>query len=157
MIEFNKVTALNTFLQTLEGDHDNFSTLLEGAKKEITFYDWCLRIEETYVGLYESEILGVFLFRIKPSREDVDEWVWVIVGDIPPIYITCEQSPNPVCAVDSYIGAMREWVEAVKNGEALDKVVPVEVEPSIENALMLQNRLEILNKHIVQANKGDLR
>lgn len=157
MIEFDKVAVLKTFLQTLEDDRHNFSSLLEDAKKEITFYDWCLGIEETYVGLYEAEILGVFLFRIKPSRQEVDEWVWVIVGDLPPIYITCEESPNPVCAVDSYIGAMREWVEAVKNGDALDKVVPVEAEPSIENALMLQNRLEILNKRIVQANKGDLR
>jgi hypothetical protein len=40
----------------------------------------------------------VFLFEIIPSREDVDDKVWLIVGDLPPAYITAEDAPNPAAA-----------------------------------------------------------
>ena len=56
----------------------------------------------------------------------MDEWVWVIVGEVPPAYITIDDAPNPACAVDGYIGAMREWAAAVRSGESTDGLVPAE-------------------------------
>lgn len=46
-------------------------------------YDWCLGIKESYVGMFYSKIFAIFLFKIQPG-EDVGEWAWVFVGDLPP-------------------------------------------------------------------------
>jgi hypothetical protein len=96
------------------------------------------------------------LFQISPARQDVDEWVWVIVGDLPPAYITCEDSPNPACALDAYIGAMSEWVVAASSRSSVVELIPVNVEPSKENAERLRLRLKFIDDNILLNFKKDL-
>jgi hypothetical protein len=73
----------------------------------------------------------------------------VIVGDLPPAYITVERVPNPASALDSYLGEMAAWVEAVRAGQPVDELIPVEttgggelLEPTAEHAEMLDTRLQ---------------
>ena len=94
-------------------------------------------------------IIGIFLFQFVPNREDVDEWVWVIVGDLPPTYLTVDECPNPGAALDGYIGAMEEWVAAVEKGNSVAELIPVNVPATPENAIKLRSRLEFLDKKIL--------
>jgi len=96
------------------------------------------------------------LTRIEPARDGIDEWVWVIVGDVPPAYITAEDAPNPACALDGYIGAMDGWVRAVLTGGSVDGLIPVNVSPSPENAKRLEARLRFLDGEILARYKNDL-
>lgn len=156
-IEFEKVVPIKKYASSLNKDSENFLQFFEEAKTEINFYDWCVNIQESYVGMFYSEIIGIFLFKIEPSGNHIDEWVWVVVGDIPPIYITCEDSPNAICALDGYIGAMREWVEAAKNGNSLEGIVPVNVQATPENGEMLESRLNTLESTILNLYPDDLK
>jgi hypothetical protein len=127
------------------------------ARAFLEYYDWCETITEEYVGMVYPGIVGVFLFRFVPTRKDVDEWVWVITGDLPPAYITCEESPNPATALDAYIGAMLEWVKAVDDGAPTDQLIPVNVAPSKDNAARLKMRLDFLDEKILSGYADDLK
>ena len=156
-INFEKVVSVNAYADTLSEDAIEFQNMLVEAKNEISFYDWCLNIIESYVGIFFTGIVGVFLFKIKSSRDDIDKWVWVIVGDLPSIYITAEESPNAACALDSYIGAMEEWVEAAEKGESVANLVPVNVSATKENARNLKVRLTMLDEMVLSEYKEDLK
>lgn len=91
----------------------------------------------------QSEIIRTVRGRIEPTRKDVDEWIWVIVGDLSPAYITCEESPNPVTTLDACIGAMQEWGEAAEQGAPTDHLIPVNVEPLKEIASRVEDATEI--------------
>ena len=114
-------------------------------------------IKATYFGLSVSNILGIFLFEIVHSKKGGDDKVWVIVGDLPPAYITVEDdSPNPATALDSYIGAMERWIAAAKIGGNVEGLIPVNVPPTPENAKMLESRLQFLDREILSNYADDL-
>ncbi len=130
--------------------------LLEEATNYLKAFPWVRGIKAAYLGIGVSRIVGVFLFEIIPSRRDVDDKVWVIVGDLPPAYITAEESPNPAAALDAYIGAMEQWVEAAKAGRTVEDLIPVNVPPTAENAARLESRLRFLDQEILSKYADDL-
>ncbi|WP_206532300.1 MULTISPECIES: hypothetical protein [unclassified Mesorhizobium] len=97
------------------------------ARKYLEFYDWVSAIKGEYFGYGADGIIYIFLFEIVPGRPDVAQWIWVIVGDVPPTYIPCDDAKNPYEALDGYIGAMEEWVEAARQGKSVAKLIPVNV------------------------------
>jgi hypothetical protein len=127
------------------------------ARSFLEYFNWCAEILEEYVGFVYPGIVAVFLFRIRPAREGVDEWVWVIVGDLPPAYITCEESPNPATALDAYLGAMQEWVDAASRGVPTNELIPVNIAPSRENAERLRVRLNFLDENVLSGYEEDLK
>lgn len=137
--------------------HDDIVGMLDEARDFLEFYDWCSAILAEYVGFVYPGIVGVFLFKIKPSKPGVDEWIWVIVGDLPPAYLTCDGCRNPAAALDGYIGAMNEWVEAAEAGKSVKNLVPVNVPASPKNADMLKVRLKFLDENILSEYQDDLR
>jgi hypothetical protein len=83
--------------------------MLTEASRYLASFPWCGEIEKTYFGLGVGGIVAVFLFRVAPSQPNVDEWLWVVVGDVPPAYLVTDGAPNPACALKVYIGLMKEW------------------------------------------------
>lgn len=139
---------------------DEFGTevreYLSEARSFLLYYNWCQSIQEEYVGIFVKGILGIFLFKIVPTRADVDEWIWVVVGDVPPAYLTCDQCPNPATALDGYIGAMSEWVDAASRGESVAEMIPVNVPATRENAELLRKRLAFLDERVLSDYRKDL-
>lgn len=130
--------------------------MLADATNYLKSFPWVREIKAAYWGIGVPKIVGVFLFEIDPSREDVDDKIWVIVDDLPPAYITAEDSPNPAAALDAYIGAMEQWVEAAKAGRSVENLIPVDVPPTLENAARLESRLRFLDKEILSKYSDDL-
>ncbi|MFC1750739.1 hypothetical protein ACFL2V_18265 [Pseudomonadota bacterium] len=155
-IDFSKVIEWSDFTKTHQEDVDEAKGMYQEAKNFLEFYDWCLDVNQSYIGILHPGILGVFLFRISPSNENVDEWIWVLVGDIPPAYLTTEECPNPACALDGYIGAMEEWVDAVEKEKPIDKLIPVNVAATKENGERLKKRLAFLDKKVLPSYSADL-
>lgn len=103
-----------------------------------------------------ENVLGGTDLTLGDRNADVDEWIWIVVGDLPPAYITCEESPNPASALDAYIGAMGEWVNAAKKRISTNGLIPVNVTPTLENAEALQKRLAFLDERILSQYRSDL-
>jgi len=106
---------------------------------------------ETYFGDGYGKVVAVFFFHIEPSRPDVDEWLWVVVGDLPSAYLVIDACKTPSQALEGYIGEMSEWVKLAKEGRSSKDVIPVNAPATPESAGMLEARLKVLSERIVPA------
>jgi hypothetical protein len=122
---------------------------LQDAREFLLFYSWVSDIKAEYLGFGLEGVLFAFLFEISPTHQDVDTWIWVFVGDVPPAYITCENAKTPYEALDAYVGAMDEWVKAAKDGRSVADLVPVNVPATPTNAVLLERRLKFIDQKIL--------
>jgi hypothetical protein len=157
-IDFTKVVPASQ----LTGDDEEDTSLLKGILGEAEEYilaqqKWCPSIKNAYFGFGIGRVVAVFLFEIIPKSQNVDDYVWVIVGDLSPLYITTEDAPNPACALNEYLGAMEKWVDFALNGKIDEKCPPVEAEPTKEHGEMLKQRIKFIDEEILSAYQEDLR
>jgi len=110
---------------------------------------WCKDIEDGFVGLFAEGILAVFKFILVPVTKDIDKELWVIVGDIPPAYLVIDNAPDAISALKVYVEEMNLWVEAVQNNKETDKLIPVNIKATNENAIDLKNRLDFITNRII--------
>lgn len=153
LIDFSRVVSENEMKGDDQEDTIELKNMLGEAKTYIQSFDWCLSVEEAYLGIGLPGIIAIFLFNIRPSRSEIDEWLWIVVGDMPPAYLSVIDSPNPASALDSYIGAMEDWVKAVREGDSVDHLIPVNVPPELEWANKLDSRIKFLDEKILQKHK----
>ncbi len=131
-----------------EEETQGLALMFEHARDFLMSFAWCGQIEESFFGFGYAGIVAVFLFRIVPARPGVDDWLWVIVGDLPPAYLVTEGNLTPDLAVDGYIGEMSKWVEAAKERQPVEDLIPVNVPATRENAEALEGRLIALKQII---------
>jgi hypothetical protein len=130
-------------------DTDLLRKMAERANEYLRSFRWCKEIRESYFGDGIGGIVAVFLFRIAPSEPDVDEWLWVVVGDVPPAYLVTDGCKSPSQAIEGYIEEMSRWVDLAKQGRSSPKVIPVPVEATPEHGAALESRLRFLREVIV--------
>src|SRR4051794_14644784 len=134
------------------GEDAEESALLEElvaqAKSYIKGFAWCDGIEETYFGDGIGGVYAVVLFRIRPARPDVDEWLWVVVGDLPSLYLVTDEAATPEEALRRYIELRDEWIDAVQEGRPTEDLAPLNVAPTREWADELHGRLRLLEKFL---------
>jgi len=148
-IDFSSVTALSEMTGDSDADTELLKKLAAQARAFILSFDWCTSIQDTYFGCGIGGVVGVFFFRILPTREEVDDSVWVVVGDLPPAYLVTDESRTPSEALRRYIAEMREWVAAAESGRSVEELIPVNVPPNREMALALKKRLDFLEHEVV--------
>jgi hypothetical protein len=76
--------------ERMEGEDDEDTALLQEmlveARNYILSFSWCESILDSYFAGGVGKIFAIFLFNISPARTNVDKWMWVVVGDVPPAY-----------------------------------------------------------------------
>jgi hypothetical protein len=125
--------------------------MVSEAREYILSFSWCNAIREGYFGEGLGGIVALFLFRIEASRANVDEWLWVVVGDVPCAYLVIDQCKTPTQALEAYIEEMFKWVKLAKQGRSSKRVIPVNVPATPEYAEALEGRLKVLREVIVPA------
>ena len=110
------------------------------ARSYLVRQPWCRSTSDGYYGTGLDDKLGVFLFRVQVHDASVPEWIWVVAGDLPPLYIGAEDASTAQEALDGYVGAIQGWIDAVQHGGSLADAPPVDVEPTREHAEMLASR-----------------
>jgi len=120
------------------------------AHKYLHTFTWCRAIKDEFFGCGVGGVVAVFLFRIDPD-EGADEWLWVIVGDLPSAYLVTDEASDACKALSVYCRLMDDWIYAVRTGAALDDVYPVAADPTPENAAMLAARIRLLRDEILPA------
>ncbi|WP_425406168.1 hypothetical protein [Hwanghaeella sp.] len=133
-----------------------YDEILEQAKRFLLKHPWCSGIAESRIGIFVPGVVSVFLFRIEKTEEVEDDWLWVVVGDVPPGYLVTDHAPNPAWALHGYIELCKQWTEAVKKGESVEGLYPVNVPPTVEWAEQLDSRLKFLEEEILERYRADL-
>jgi hypothetical protein len=152
VLQFGLMSNTSNARQEFAGDTeglDEFYEMQSRANSYLLGFNWHRRPLDAWVGLYIPGIVGVFLFRIEPISEDIDGWMWVVVGDLPSAVIMIDDCPHGPAALANYVDAMREWVDAVRKGEPVDDLIPVNTPPTAEYADMLESRLGFLSEEVL--------
>jgi hypothetical protein len=115
-----------TSADSIEGEDLVDTNLLRdmagGAYEYISTQQWCERVDRQYLAYGLGGVIAVFLFQIIPRFKDVDK-------------CNCSE--------------MEAWVEAVRNGESVDELIPVNAAATPEYAEQLNGRLEFLRSKIL--------
>jgi hypothetical protein len=122
--------------------------LCNEAKLYLTSFSWCIKIKQSWYakGLYEK--VGVFLFNIEPVDSEVDDFIWVITGDLPSVYLD-KSVPNADEALITYCNLMEDWSNCVLTDNPLQDCYPVDANPTIENAQLLKLRIDFIRQNLL--------
>jgi hypothetical protein len=133
--------------------------------------DFMQRITGYYYGLHFLDLVGVFLWRIKPPQPQIPDWIWIVAGpvpsrrfdgtvqfneiesDMPSAVVMTEGNPNPACALQEYIEIVRFWIETVRTEGDLEEAIPVAVPKGMtahEYANQIEPRLAEIEKVLLQ-------
>lgn len=134
--------------ETDPNDEYSIAAFARAAAAYLLRHKWCVRIKQGYLSNAWPGILGVFCFEIEPASADVDESMWVIVGDLPSAHI-CNDNATGAAALKGYVCEMNRWVRAAYEGRPVDKLIPVNVPPTHEYAAMLESRLQFIRDEIL--------
>lgn len=129
----------NPELQELAGEAHSF----------LSSQKWCAEIRSQHLAWGIAGVVAVFFFRISPSVSGVDEELWVVVGDIPAAYIVSPKNDGWQNALRGYVYEMRRWVRAARARRSVEKLIPVNVSPTLEYANMLGSRLQFITREFL--------
>ncbi|HXE04425.1 MAG TPA: hypothetical protein VN579_00455 [Bryobacteraceae bacterium] len=125
--------------------------MAQEAEKYLEEITRCKSVPEAYFGGGYGGVVAVFLFRVVPATPGADEWLWVIVGDLPPACLAIERITTPSEALEHYIWEMTRWVHFAKRGHLPENGIPINLEPTWKNAEELEDKLKILRKAVLPA------
>ena len=143
----------------IPADQVRNAEVAELAQRASTFllsHASCRSITSVHLAWAIAGVVGVFQLRLVPTRKDIDDTLWVIVGDLPPVYLVCDESPSWREALENYVYEMRKWVSAVRKGDALTDIIPVNVEPTLSWADQLDGRLSFISDRILSPAAGEI-
>jgi hypothetical protein len=148
-LEGRRIATTLVPIESICGDDELDTKLLiemaEYSTKYISSFSWCEAILESYFAGGVGGIFAVFFFNIKPSRPEVDPWIWIMGGVVPPAYLPLRDCSSSSEAFSLYIEGMSKWVEYARKGQAGDAdqgVPPVNVPATPEWAEELGRRLK---------------
>ncbi len=165
-IEFDLVFREDEFRRGfLQGEEENirFAEMEATAKAVLSAEPWCPPTTETYVAGFCPPILGIFLYRIDTQHpialEDEDglpEWAWVVVGDLPPLYILYMPIVDGLSALRGYVAVYQTWLKRFDAGLPFEELDDLKVPKDEEHAEMLRVRLNLLMKHFLSNERPPL-
>lgn len=144
--------------ELLSGDSEVGLDLVElalEARKFLSAHSWCGGIKSIRYDRGFPKV-AVFYSEIEPLR-GADPDCWVIVGDVPPLYIDTIGHSNGAEALAGYILVYFCMLALYKRGEPLDEEPPVYERGSLtaltmddELAAMLGSRLKFIRDRILE-------
>jgi len=130
-------------------------SMLQEAKGYIASFRWAPDVIEAYMGIGIAGVLAVFLLKLaEPVAQHQDEYLWVVVGDLPSAYLVTDEAGSPVNALEIYCELMSDWAEAVKSGADLAAFYPVQAPADDKHAEMLLNRVKFIRERIIPEFRG---
>ena len=89
-------------------------------------------------------VFCIFLFEIENTQSPEDNFLWVIVGDIPSMYLNADSSDTTKKVIEMYVGLAEDWIKNVMEHKGIDDCYPFIAEPTIEMAELLQKKISFM-------------
>jgi hypothetical protein len=141
-----------TLLAKLEGEEwAELAALSTEAGNFLMAHKWCAGIKAMSYDRGFSK-LAVFYAEIEP-RFGADANLWLVVGDVPPAYLSAVDHASGIEALEGYVCEIDRWTKAAQAGESVEELMPIRrrgslapVEPSREMADLLSRRLRLIER-----------
>ena len=121
------------------------------AQNYLESFKWCKSVKNSWCDkkycVYDN--IGVFLFEIEPINSEVDDFVWIVVGDLPSVYLDKSVKTGREC-LKTYCELMQDWVDNVNSGKSLAESYPIPAEPNRKNADLLMSRILFIQEELLR-------
>ncbi len=143
-------------------DSADLELLAQTARKYLQHFRWCGPVQRLY---FERGFkhCSVFYAVITP-KGNADSELWLIVGDMPPLYMESQAYANGALALRGYANLWLAWVRAVREGKSIaDFPHPVDAgnfEPlpiTVEVVSMIESRMKFIKDKLLLTWPEDLR
>jgi hypothetical protein len=143
--------AMTSIREDVEFYHEVIAMELE-ASAYLSRFKWCDKIKEKYLYYNLGTTLCVFLFDIKNNQSsDIgDNLLWVIVGDLPSMYLDTYHIKTLKEALDLYAYLGGDWADKIIAKKSLKKCFPFDEKPSIELAQLLKTRVKFIKENLLE-------
>ena len=148
-VDLDLVTTIEEMVGEDEDETVSLRQMFERAEAYLKSFKWCAPIAERFFGYGLGGVVAVFLFKFATKIKGTDDWLWVVVGDMPSAYLVTDHAPDAGCALLGYCQLMEEWAQAVLDGGAVDKTFPVAAPATPDLAEMLLSRIGFIREHII--------
>ncbi len=125
--------------------------LIEESKKYIESFPWCGKIHNGWLYTNLGYVLCIFLYEIDNLQSPQDNLIWIIVGDMPPMYLDTYNILTTKEVIDAYIQLVSDWIQHIEEGKSLDECFPIQSSSSPQTLLSLKKRIELLRNKILPA------
>jgi hypothetical protein len=135
--------------EVLANDEDKVA-IGQAAEQAIVYWNsftWSKAVLDSYFGGGVAGVFAVFLLHIVPAQKGIGDWMWVAVGDVPPIYLPLEDAESVEMVFKTYVVGITRWIEFArqgKEGSAKDGVPPIGIKATPESAELMYTRLKSL-------------
>lgn len=148
-VRIDLLTPLDDLWKESQSDQMLLREMADRAIAYLKSQRWYTAVSAGYMGVGIPGVLGLFLFRLDPPIGGTDEWIWVVVGDLPCAYFVTDNAPDPLAALGVYCNLMEEWADAVESRSPLSDVFPVPVPATDGNVSMLRKRVKFVRDRII--------
>jgi hypothetical protein len=129
--------------------YSEVTSLIEESKQFLSSYSWCYHIKDGWLFTNLGKVLCVFLYEIDNSHSLEDNFLWVVVGDLPPIYLDTYNVLSNRDALEVYVEIVNDWIYHVETNQSLEKCFPLASDHSSESLQKLKKRTDLLQNAIL--------
>ena len=114
-------------------------------------FKWCDAIKNAYLYYNLGATLCVFLFDIEnnQARDEADNHLWVITGDLPNMYLDTESVKSLKDVLDVYADLSEDWADAILAKRSVEDCFPFDEKPSIKLAKLLKKRVDFIRNTLI--------
>ncbi len=128
---------------------DEVTKLCDEAKQYLNGFKWCKIIRRSFLYYNLGKILCIFLFEIENTQSKEDDRIWVIVGDLPKMYLDTFGPRSVKEVLEDYSDLANEWAENVLQKKSLSNCFPFNEAPSAKLAKMLKSRVGFIRTNLL--------
>ena len=129
--------------------YDEIIILHKEAEQYLLNFKWCKKVKGSNLYLNLGRILCIFLFEIENTASHEDNFLWIIAGDIPLMYLDIHESKSTVQVLEGYIDLAQDWINNVKDGKSVEDCYPFNANPTIEMAKLLEKRILFMKSTLI--------
>jgi hypothetical protein len=119
------------------------------ASLYIKGFRWCREVKDSTLYLNLGSTLCVFLVEIDNIASNEDNFLWIMVGDIPSMYLDVYGAKTTIEVLSRYNALAKDWIFNVEHKLSVDDCYPFDTESTIKMAYMLKKRVDFVEKTII--------
>lgn len=112
-------------------------------------FSWCKSILNSHLYLNLGSTLCIFLFDVENIASKDDNKLWVIVGDIPPMYLDTYGPRTTKEVLEDYVRLAYDWINNVKLGKSVENCYPFKAKPTKEMAGLLEQKVSFMKTTLI--------
>lgn len=139
-------------LKSVSSRLEYYHEVNECYKEAVSYLEsfaWCKKINNACLYLNLGEVLCIFLFDVDNTASTEDNLLWIVVGDLPPMYLDTFGPKSTLEVIEDYVRLAEDWIQQVKAGGSLSDCYPFNVVPSQELADLFQQKVLFMKNTLI--------